>query len=419
MKTDVLDRAPKFLRTKPARGVKTDEKAAILRDGGAFGAGLIRQAAVITRGEAEGHGMWIDAEMLAQVHDAINAADTGTKGRFTHPDLSADGLGKGLGRWRNAKVDGDIVRADLHFFETAHNAPDGDLAEYVMDLAEEDPAAFGVSIVFKPDKGAEHKHRGEHSDDDGVFHSPDPDNKKNHPHARLAKLHGADVVDEPAANPSGLFSRGQEIAHEADALLAYSLGLSDERPELAELEIDPDRVSGFVTRCLESHGLQVGPKKEIGMDNPKKGSPAEPEKQPATIQALKERFPDSDAEWREGCIEKALTLSEARERWYAKLDADNKALSEEVAELKEAKAKLDKELFDLKAERAGTSPGTDPVSGKPEGADTPKDPPPNTEEAWKAEYAKSEALQAEFGSESTYLHWKRQDTAGNVRIKTG
>jgi hypothetical protein len=38
-------------------------------------------------------------------------------------------------------------------------------------------------------------------------------------------------------------------------------------------------------------------------------------------------------------------------------------------------------------------------------------------EGWKAEYAKSEALQAEFGSEGSYLAFKTADKSGVARIK--
>jgi len=253
--TKNLNRAPEYFRGPIARGIA---KGAVDPNGGSDNAGIIRGLAIVTRGEASGHGYWLDEEFLGQVTTAIEEARFGIKARFTHPGLSGDGLGKFLGRVRDARVDGDVVRGDLHFSKTAHDTPDGDLAAYVMDLAENDPHAFGTSIVFRPDEDAEKEHARQHRKDG----SPDPDNKENLRHARLKTLRAIDAVDSPAANPDGLFSRKQEIAEDADALLAYSLGLTDEAPEMAELGIDPDRGAGFVKRFLDEHGLEVVSKSE-------------------------------------------------------------------------------------------------------------------------------------------------------------
>jgi len=249
---DVLETRPRQFRAPVARGIERVE-----REGGMYKSGLIRQAAMITRGEALGHLMWVDDVMLTQVTDAINQTEPGVKSRFAHPSLSGDGLGKALGRMRNAKLNGDVVRADLHLYESAHDTPDGDLASYIMNLADEDPAAFGMSIVFDSDIGAEDKFMAEHEDKDGNFVSPDKDNTNNYIHARVAQLSAADVVDEPAANPDGLFHRGDSIAFEADAYLAYALGLSDEAPETAAFGVHPDRVRGFVQRFLDQRKLTL------------------------------------------------------------------------------------------------------------------------------------------------------------------
>jgi len=236
-----------YFRSTTVRG---QADTSVDRAGGEQSTGLISGVAVITRGEALGHGVWIDREFLHQSAAAINLRD-GVKSRFTHPGLSGDGLGRYLGRVQNATVDGDVVRADLHISQTAHDTPDGNLADYVMDLAEIEPDMFGLSIVFESDAGAESEHRTLNPD------TPDPANAANLPHARLAALRAVDVVDEPAANPSGLFHRGDEIAGEAERLLSFALGLSSEQPALKQLDIDPGRVAGFVARFLDRHGLQI------------------------------------------------------------------------------------------------------------------------------------------------------------------
>jgi len=230
------------------------------RDGGDFEAGLISGVSVITRGEALGHHLWVDQDFVEATTNGINeskAQSGGIKARFTHPGLSSDGLGTHLGRLKDARTVGDRSIADLHLLPSAHKTPDGDLADYVMNLAEEDPEAFGLSIVFEHDFGEEKRHQAEHTDEDGRFISPDEHNKNNFTHARMSRLRAGDVVDSPAANPQGLFQENQEPAVQAEALLTYALGLSDERPETASFGIDPERASGFVSRFLARHGLSV------------------------------------------------------------------------------------------------------------------------------------------------------------------
>jgi len=170
---------------------------------------IIRGFAVITYGEALGHEMWIDAAMLRQVAAAGNATPDGVKSHFTHP-TETDGLGNYLGRVRNFRVDGSVVRADLYLAAAASHSPKGDLAGYVLRLAEEDPAALGASIRFARDLDAEGAFRDQHTKL-GRFTSPDAGNVANYTHARLAELKNVDLVDEPAANAGGLFSAGKLV----------------------------------------------------------------------------------------------------------------------------------------------------------------------------------------------------------------
>lgn len=271
------DPTPTRLRAGPSRG--RDSSAAVERHGGRHGGGVIRGVSVVTRGEALGHDNWLDAEFLSQVAAAINARPGGVKSRFAHPSLSGDGLGKFLGRVHDARVEGDRVRADLHLSETAHDAPEGDLAAYVFALAETDPEAFGASIVYLPDRDAEAAFAAAHADPAGRFVSPDQDNARHLPHARLAALRAVDVVDEPAANPGGLFSR-DPWHREAEALAAFVCGLTQEAPRLESLSLDPDHVAAFARRFLATHRLKIT--KEEPLMEERLSSPAEcpPSRQP-------------------------------------------------------------------------------------------------------------------------------------------
>jgi hypothetical protein len=259
--TSIIEKTLTRFRTTPSRGGKPQ----VDREGGHFGAGLITGFSAITRGEALGHYAWVDQFAVEQVVKLGNSARNGIKMRFTHPGLSADGMGTLLGRAKNFRIEGERALADLHFEKSSHQTPDGDLAKYVMDLAEEDAEAFGTSIVFDHDFGEEDRFEAEHEDEDGYFRSPDDDNTSNYRHIRLSKLWATDVVDEPAANPGGLFRKGHEIAYEADRLCEYALGLSSERPALQHLSADADRLAQYAARFLESHNLEIR-SKEMASD---------------------------------------------------------------------------------------------------------------------------------------------------------
>jgi len=260
-----LDKPSAYLRSTVVRSapVRVDMDARV-----------INGYAVVTSGEALGHELWLDQEFIESVAEAGNASEHGIKSRFTHPDLSGDGLGKALGRTRDFVVDGNRVLANLHMLKAASKSPSGDLAGYVLDLAAEDPEAFGASIVFGRDIDAERvfisAHRIEVDDDSSIysgtesktrFQSPDPRNTSNLRHARLSTLRASDVVDEPAANPGGFFHAGQEIAAKAEAALSYCLGLSEEAPAEVAFGIHPDRAREFVARFMNQRGLELtGPK---------------------------------------------------------------------------------------------------------------------------------------------------------------
>lgn len=287
----VADSADRFARAGGA-------EPTIETDGGRFGAGIIRGVALATVGEALGHEQWLDQTTIEQVtHYAAAKGDAGLKARFTHPSMSSDGTGKLLGRIYDVRTEGEKSVGDLHLAESATQTPDGNLAEYVLQLTAEDPTAAGLSIVFHHDADAEtefqeqHLEQLEQEDSRGrvykyaAFRSPDKRNANNYPHVRLAGLRAADMVDEPAANPDGLFDRSP-LARSADALLSYAAGLTEQRPAAVEsFGIDDDRAKQFFNRWLSSHGLQIKTKTELSeMDNANETNA--PQTEPVTRETL-------------------------------------------------------------------------------------------------------------------------------------
>ena len=143
---------PTIFRAGVVKGF--DQKPEISREGGEFDAGYIKNFAVITKGEALGHGAWVDDTFVAQVAEQLAFAKKGIKARYTHPNQCGDSLSKGLGRVFYRLSEDGKVRGDLHFWKAAHKTPDGDLAGFLIDMAEDDPEAFGASISFLRDAEA-------------------------------------------------------------------------------------------------------------------------------------------------------------------------------------------------------------------------------------------------------------------------
>jgi hypothetical protein len=210
-----------LLRTEIARGIKQG-----------FGVdrekGVIRGFAVMTKGFVnDARGWEIDEITLDQVIQAGNHLTIGLKSRFGHPMMSSEALGTFLGRVRNFGKEGDVVRADLYFDESAYKTPDGDLATYVMDLAENDPEAFGASVVLLE------YDLEEQFEADGKTPKKDANGNPLPERLRVAKLSSVDVVDEPAAN-EGFFGKFFPDNVKLSAGLAEFLDRFIQNPEAVE-----------------------------------------------------------------------------------------------------------------------------------------------------------------------------------------
>lgn len=257
--------------------------------------------------EALGHGIVLDAKTLEQIVELGNAAKNGIKSRFTHPGLSSDGMGKHLGRMKNFRVEGDKAVGDIHLADAASKAPDGDLAGYVMDLAEEDSAALGMSIVaggYKAwtfDDGSEVEVNdwleSEDSEDEGYR----PENATTtKPVFRVQELDAVDVVDEPAANRDGMFSQHLWGTNQlAENMFGEFDGL------LKQVGMTPEQAWGYALKYFDARGVGL---KGVDM--------AEKQEEPTTT--VEEQVADNEQ--------------------FAKLQADFNALQERLAAEAEAKA---------------------------------------------------------------------------------
>lgn len=177
---------------------------------------MIEGVSLVTRGEARGHYMWVDSTMLA----CVAGVKGKVKSRFGHPSPFKDDRIT-IGYIDNLRMAGDQVLGDMNLLESASDAPGlGDVAGYLLELAEKCPEMVALSIAFTRDVEAERSvimsNLVKGKDGYSTFKSPDPKNKRNLPHARLAELMASDVVDMGAANPGGLFAVPDSIGDVRD-----------------------------------------------------------------------------------------------------------------------------------------------------------------------------------------------------------
>jgi hypothetical protein len=166
------------------------------------GNGRINGLSLATKGPALGHGFDLDDQSIDQVVELAG----GSKGRWTHGNLSSSGLGKHLGRVDPKSIhrDGDHAVGDFLFSAQAHKfKPEGlsvSAAEFLMDAAENEPDTLGMSIVFE-----------------GSLEDVEDD--ENVPSGRAGRFEAiprVDFVGDPGANPLGMFAgTGSELAAKA------------------------------------------------------------------------------------------------------------------------------------------------------------------------------------------------------------
>ncbi len=200
--------------------------------------GIIRDVSVCTAGEAKGHDVMLEQSFIEDVVRLGNEWQTGLKCRFGHPTMSSEALGTYLGRFTNFRVSGIKAIADLQLDELSKDAPGGDLYSYVLAMAQKNPDMFGTSIVFMYkdfyhyDEDGQ-KQKGGNPGDGPTF-------------ASIDKLLATDVVDEPAANPGGLFSG---VNFNSEQFAVRIAGFLDENPDIWQfVDKHPDKFKPFLDK---------------------------------------------------------------------------------------------------------------------------------------------------------------------------
>jgi len=135
---------------------------------------IIEGVSVISVGEAKGHGLFVDAQTLREVKACAETYAGGVKVNLDH----GAGIKDIVGFCDNFRIIADKLVADLNLLQNAERR------DYVLEIAEKLPDTFGISIAFS---GPVREINGKRF-------------------ASCEELYSADLVQTPAANPTGLFS---------------------------------------------------------------------------------------------------------------------------------------------------------------------------------------------------------------------
>jgi hypothetical protein len=141
-------------------------------------AGILAGVSMVTIGPVRGHGVYADAKTLETVRLCAETHKGGLKVKMEH----GSGAASIIGVLKGYRIDGSQLRADLHLLKAS------DQFSKLLEMSESMPEAFGLSIAFSGDR------------------EPIKVAEVDVEAMRCREIYSCDVVDSPAANPSGLFS---------------------------------------------------------------------------------------------------------------------------------------------------------------------------------------------------------------------
>ncbi|WP_438482736.1 hypothetical protein [Oleiharenicola lentus] len=205
-------------------------------------AGILTNVALITADlEAKGHGIYIDEKTISTANDVLAAKGAKFKAAISHLSWADQWMGDNdrvtefPGWFSGVAVKGNqLVAARLEFYDT-FKTDQPKLFSRILEMAEKTPDLFGISLepwgylVFVAKDGTEYSERPKDVElkYDGM------------PALRCTELTYGAIVDDPAANPGGIFaalSRGKQSFKE------FLRGLfADEQQGVGLPKTEPDK----------------------------------------------------------------------------------------------------------------------------------------------------------------------------------
>ena len=171
---------------------------------------IIEGVSIISVGEAKGHGLFVDDITLQEVKACAESYAGGVKVNLDH----GAGIKDIVGFCDNFRIIGKKLVADLNLLETAEKRA------YVLEIASRMPDTFGISIAFS----------GPVRELDGRSF------------ASCTELYSADLVQTPAANPTGLFS------FTAKSVDTSAKEMIDDKNKMEDSEEDTVSISDIIER---------------------------------------------------------------------------------------------------------------------------------------------------------------------------
>ena len=194
--------------------------------------GVLQKVIVAQSGKVKSYFEQIDPITLSQIEKLGNSKNTGVKARFGHPNMCSSSFGTYIGRFKNFQVDGDKVYSDLHLDEVCKESPSGNLFDYILKMAKNNPDMFGASIAFVPAEPAI--------------------TEDEYPATRIEELLATDLVDDPAATDS-LFA--------VDSFSYQATQFLNSNPAIASLiSHKPDTIIEFMLKYFSNNQIM---KKEL------------------------------------------------------------------------------------------------------------------------------------------------------------
>jgi len=142
--------------------------------------GIISGVSVITMGECAGKhaGTWVDETTLSQLLELAKGFKDGVKVKLSQNKEHDGSVGQIIGTLKSFRIDGTVLRADLHLLKTDENF------DKIIEMSAKMPECFGLSVVVPSEYEKIDKKQ----------------------FLRPTDLFSVDLVEEPAANQNGLFS---------------------------------------------------------------------------------------------------------------------------------------------------------------------------------------------------------------------
>jgi hypothetical protein len=194
---------------------------------------IIEGVSIISVGEAKGHGLFVDDITLQEVKACAESYAGGVKVNLDH----GAGIKDIVGFCDNFRIIGEKLVADLNLLETAEKRA------YVLEIATRMPDTFGISIAFS----------GPVRERDGRSF------------ASCTELYSADLVQTPAANPTGLFSfTAKSVDTSANQMIDDKNKMEDGAEDTVSIADIIERLSALETAFGDyKNKMEEAPKEEM------------------------------------------------------------------------------------------------------------------------------------------------------------